>query len=234
MAHVLFRTWFAALDPPGARVAELVQGHVLEIGDGYRAKNSELGESGLPFIRAGDLNNGFDTAGADLLREESVAKAGSKVSRVGDVAFTSKGTIGRFARVTEHTARFVYSPQICYWRSLDPSRLHPVILYCWMQSDHLREQIAAVADQTDMAPYVSLQDQRAMIMPVFPSSQQTIARRIESLLARQALNAAEAKTLSALRDGLLPKLISGELRVKGASSLAEHRLIADDRGRGTV
>ena len=81
-----------------------------------RAKNSELGESGLLFIRAGDLNRGFDTTGADVLNEDSVAKAGSKVSRPGDVAFTSKGTIGRFARVTEHTPRFVYSPQVCFWR----------------------------------------------------------------------------------------------------------------------
>ena len=71
------------------------------------------------------------------------------------MAFTSKGTIGRFARVTEHTAKFVYSPQVCYWRSLDPSQLHPAVLYCWMQSDDFREQVTAVAGQTDMAPYVS-------------------------------------------------------------------------------
>ena len=120
MARAIFKSWFADFDPVRAAVADLIRDRLLEIGDGYRAKNSELGNSGLPFIRAGDLNNGFDTAGAELLTEDSVAKVGSKVCRVGDVAFTSKGTIGRFARVTEHTAKFVYSPQVCYWRSLDP------------------------------------------------------------------------------------------------------------------
>jgi type I restriction enzyme S subunit len=216
MARALFKSWFVEFDPPRAKVANLIRDGVLEIGDGYRAKNSEIGAPGLPFIRAGNLNNGFNTTGADLLREDSVAKAGSKICRVGDVAFTSKGTIGRFARVTEHTVRFVYSPQVCFWRSLDQSRLHPALLYSWMQSDDLGVQIAAVAGQTDMALYVSLQDQRQMSMPVFPQSQHTLARRIEPLLARRSLNTAETRTLAALRDTLLPKLVSGVLRIKDA------------------
>ncbi|MBI5441957.1 MAG: hypothetical protein HY900_12190 [Deltaproteobacteria bacterium] len=60
-----------------------------------------------------------------------------KVSRVGDVAFTSKGTIGRFARIGATTERFVHSPQVCFWPSLDKSKLHPAVLYCWMQSQDL-------------------------------------------------------------------------------------------------
>jgi type I restriction enzyme S subunit len=216
MARALFKSWFVDFDPVRAKAADLIRDGVLEIGDGYRAKNSELGTSGLPFIRAGDLNDGFDTAGAELLTEDSVAKAGSKVCRVGDVAFTSKGTIGRFARVTEHTSKFVYSPQVCYWRSLDPTQLHPAVLYCWMQSDDFKEQITAIAGQTDMAPYVSLQDQRRMSMPIFPKSQHAVASRIEPLLARQSCNAAQTKTLDELCDALLLKLISGALRVKDA------------------
>jgi type I restriction enzyme S subunit len=216
MARAIFKSWFVDSDPVRAKVADLIRDGVLEIGDGYRAKNSELGNSGLPFIRAGDLNDGFDTAGAELLTEDSVVKAGSKVCRVGDVAFTSKGTIGRFARVTEYTAKFVYSPQVCYWRSLDPTQLHPAVLYCWMQSDDFKEQITAIAGQTDMAPYVSLQDQRRMSMPIFPKSQHAVASRIEPLLARQSCNAAQTKTLDELCDALLLKLISGALRVKDA------------------
>ena len=216
MARALFKSWFVDFDPVRAKIGELIEERVLEIGDGYRAKNSELGQAGLPFIRAGNLNGGFDTAGANFLGERSVAKAGNKVCRVGDVAFTSKGTIGRFARVTEHTARFVYSPQVCYWRSLDTARLHPVVLYCWMQSDDLRDQITAVAGQTDMAPYVSLQDQRRMSMPIFPDSQHIVARKITPLLARQSWATAEKKTLTTLRNALLPKLVLGELRANNA------------------
>jgi len=216
-ARALFSTWLGGLDALRVPTSALIQAQILEIGDGYRAKNSELGAPGLPFIRAGDLNNGFDTTGADILHKESAAKAGRKISRVGDIAFTSKGTIGRFARVTDHTPPLVYSPQICYWRSLDFQKLHPTILYCWMQSNDLRDQILAVAGQTDMAPYVSLQDQRQMTMPVFPESQHIIARQIEPLLARQSSNVAENRFLSELHDTLLPKLVSGALRVTHAN-----------------
>jgi type I restriction enzyme, S subunit len=219
MTQALFKSWLGGFVSNRIDAASLIAAGVLEVGDGYRAKNSELGPPGLPFIRAGDLNAGFDTAGADVLSEANVAKARSKASRPGDVAFTSKGTIGRFARVTQYTQPFVYSPQICYWRSLDQQRLEPTILYCWMQGEDFRSQVSAVAGQTDMAPYVSLRDQRQMKVPVFPDSQHEVAGRIKPLLDHQALLAAESKTLAALRDLVLPKLLSGELRIRDAEKV---------------
>src|SRR5881296_3337917 len=78
MARALFKSWFVDFDPARAKAADLIRDGVLEIGDGYRAKNSEIGEPGLPFIRAGNLSNGFDTRGAEVLRQDSVAKAGRK------------------------------------------------------------------------------------------------------------------------------------------------------------
>jgi type I restriction enzyme S subunit len=67
-----------------------------------------------------------------------------------------------------------------------------------------------------MAPYVSLRDQRSMTMPVFGPSQHSVADMVDPLLQRQSLNAEQNKTLAKLRDALLPKLISGELRVSEA------------------
>jgi type I restriction enzyme, S subunit len=222
MVRALFSAWFVEFEPVRWKVKELVSEGILEIGDGYRAKNSEIGSPGLPFMRAGNLNNGFDTHGAELLHESSVARAGPKLSKPGDVAFTSKGTIGRFARVTEWTEPFVYSPQVCYWRSLDSMRLEPSVLYCWMQSGDLLSQLLSVAGQTDMAPYVSLRDQREMEVPMFPDAQHLLARRLEPLLQRQALLMTETKTLAAIRDVLLPMLVSGNLRVSSAQLVAQN------------
>jgi type I restriction enzyme S subunit len=219
MARAIFNSWFIRSKPRSINAAELIHTGILEIGDGYRAKNSELGKSGLPFIRASNLRNGFDTDGADLLLEESVAKAGSKLARVGDVAFTSKGTIGRIARVDENTGEFVYSPQVCYWRSLARASIHPAILYCWMQTPDFKSQIEALAGQTDMAPYVSLQDQRKMNVPLFPESQLIVGQQIEPILTRRSLNAAESRDLATLRDTVLPKLVSGDLRIEDAGRI---------------
>jgi restriction endonuclease S subunit len=85
MALTLFDEWMANLRAPRATVAELVAEGVLEIGDGYRAKGSELGAPGLPFIRAGDIKGDFQTETAAVLNERSVGKAESKTSRQDDV-----------------------------------------------------------------------------------------------------------------------------------------------------
>lgn len=74
-------------------VSELILEGKLTIGDGYRAKNNELSSNGLPFARAGNINNGFHFAKADYFPEENLARAGEKVSLPGDVVFTSKGTV---------------------------------------------------------------------------------------------------------------------------------------------
>lgn len=211
MAQAIFRSWLVDFDPVLVIARELVGERVLEIGDGYRAKNDELGDEGLPFIRAMNLKNGFDTTGADRLKPDCMAGALAKCSRVGDVAFTSKGTIGRFARVGVATEAFVYSPQVCYWRTLDHDRLHPAILYCWMKSDDFLIQLHGRSGQTDMAPYVSLRDQRGMFIPRFDASQAEVGRKIAPLLDLVSENQAESHTLSRLRDTLLPRLLSGEL-----------------------
>ena len=144
------------------RVEDLIASGVLEIGDGYRAKNSELGSIGVPFARAANINDGFHFKEADRFPVNRLDRVGNKVSRPGDVVFTSKGTVGRFAFVTERVERFMYSPQLCFWRSLKPRVILPKYLYYWMQSDECLHQINYLKGQTDMADYVSLRDQRRM------------------------------------------------------------------------
>lgn len=161
------------------RVADLMRDGTLTIGDGYRAKNDELGPTGLPFCRAGNVGSGFDFTGADRYPAHVLDRVGQKVSRPGDVVFTSKGTVGRFAFVTNDVEPFVYSPQLCYWRSLDDSVVDPRYLYYWMSGPEFRHQFGAVAGQTDMAEYVSLGDQRRMWLTLPPLDEQ---RRIAGIL----------------------------------------------------
>jgi type I restriction enzyme, S subunit len=142
-------------------IARLIEEDKIYIGDGYRAKNSEFGETGIPFLRVSNVSDsGFDFRSTDLFPKEELQKVGNKVSQQGDVVFTSKGTVGRFAYVKPLTQQFVYSPQLCFWRSLDNSFIEPKFLYYWMQSEEFFQQANSVKGQTDMADYVSLSDQR--------------------------------------------------------------------------
>ena len=153
---------------------------MLEIGDGYRAKNSEMGTSGLPFARAGNVNNGFHFDDVDILSKESVRIAGDKLSRPGDITFTSKGTFGRFAFVRRDTPPFVYSPQLCYWRVKRDGVVERRFLYYWMQGADCMNQLNEIKGLTDMADYVNLTNQRKMWLSAPPIPAQ---RKIADILS---------------------------------------------------
>ena len=65
----------------------------------------------------------------DMFPEKDLHKVGNKISQPGDIAFTSKGTVGRFIFVKENMQRFVYSPQISFWRVLDCTEIEPRFYY---------------------------------------------------------------------------------------------------------
>jgi len=177
----------------------LIAAGKLSIGDGYRAKNSELATSGIPFARAGNINGGFNFDDADKFPEDDLAKVGEKISQPGDVVFTSKGTVGRTAYVRETTPRFVYAPQLCYWRSLDREVIDDRWLYYWMFGQEFGLQVSGVKGQTDMADYVSLTDQRRMEITLPPVEvQRAIAAVLGSLDDKIEQNRRTAGTLERL------------------------------------
>ena len=184
-------------------VEVLLREGALLINDGYRAKNSELSHTGIPFARAGNIDGGFHFKDADRVPAHTLAKVGLKRSLPGDVVFTSKGTVGRFAFVREGTPEFVYSPQLCYWRSGDVSRVHPRWLFYWMNGREFFLQFKGVSGQTDMAEYVSLRDQRAMRITLPPlAEQKAIAAVLGALDDKIDLNRRMNATLEAMARAL--------------------------------
>lgn len=184
-------------------VEVLLREGALLINDGYRAKNSELSNTGIPFARAGNIDGGFHFEDADRVPAHTLAKVGLKRSLPGDVVFTSKGTVGRFAFVRDGTPEFVYSPQLCYWRSGDVSRIQPRWLFYWMNGREFFLQFKGVAGQTDMAEYVSLRDQRAMIITLPPlAEQKAIAAVLGALDDKIELNRRMNATLEAMARAL--------------------------------
>src|SRR5262249_45011818 len=117
LGRLVYRDWFVRYRYPGhqeslmvdsplgpiprgweaAVTGDLMKEGLIDIGDGYRAKNSEMtdDETGMPFVRIGNVRDGFlDLSDADRLPDSYRTRLKSKVSQSGDTVISMKGTIG--------------------------------------------------------------------------------------------------------------------------------------------
>lgn len=191
-------------------LGSLVRAGVLRLGDGYRTKRSELADSGYRIIRVADVTDGcVDLSSPDFV-EATYAKAiGDKAAVEGDVLLTTKGTVGRVAVMPATTELAVYSPQLCFFRVLNPQRIDPRFLRYWFSSAEFWNQARDRMNNTDMAAYINLADIRSMAMTLPPiSSQHAIAEVLGALDDKIAANTHRA----IIADGLLRTIIADRLR----------------------
>ena len=188
-----------------ATFQQLLDEGMLEIGDGYRAQNNELGGTGPIFLRAGHVTDShIDFAGVEHFHEHLADKVRSKMSKVGDTIITTKGnSTGRTSFVTDRLPPFVYSPHLSYWRSRDPEKLCGGFLRYWSQGVEFIEQLSGMKASTDMAPYLSLTDQRRLSVTL-PSlaEQKAIAAVLGTLDDKIELNRRMNATLEAMARAL--------------------------------
>lgn len=145
----------------------------LVINDGYRTKKPELGMPGVPVLRVAEVQDGYITPTfGDHVSEDYRSKFGNKTSVAGDVIVTTKGTVGRVALITPRDPEFIYSPQLCFFRVLDSSRIDRGFLYQWFRGAEFRQQASGVQSQTDMAPYINLADMRSLNITLPPLPEQ--------------------------------------------------------------
>jgi hypothetical protein len=93
--------------------------------------------------------------------DEKIARLTKELLEAFDI-LSHKGTVGRIAVAPTDAPDFVCSPQTTFWRSLEPGVLDQLFLRYVMKSIGFTRQLDVLKGQTDMAPYVSLSDQRSM------------------------------------------------------------------------
>ena len=137
-------------------------------------------------------------------RRELAGAVASKTARRGDVIITTKGnSTGRTSYVGQGVPPFVYSPHLSYWRSLDTQTILPRFLRYWSRSRQFRDQLAGMAASTDMAPYLSLVDQRRLRIVLPPvKEQRAIAGILGTLDDKIELNRRMSETLEAIARAL--------------------------------
>ena len=187
------------------KVDEMIRRGVLALNDGYRVRNVELGPVGIPFVRGGDIGDGgINTAVEDHIRPEFTDRVQSKLTRPFDVAFITKGTVGRVGMVRPGQPPSVFAPQVCYWRSLDTDQLEPRFLFYLLTSAEFQANLDAVKTHGSMAAdYVSMTDQRDFRLTFPPiREQKAIAAVLGALDDKIDLNRRMNATLEAMARAL--------------------------------
>jgi type I restriction enzyme S subunit len=203
-------------------LADLAGSGELVLGDGYRTRKDQLAsDMGYAIVRAADVVDGqVRFNGADAVDESLTKAMGQKIAQAGDVIVTTKGTIGRVARIPTAPPKAVYSPQLCFFRVVDHTRVTPAYLRTWLSSEEFARQALNVQHKTDMAPYISLGDLRSFRISIPGEGQRRrLYRELDELQKLEAAWQLESYTLAELRDTLLPHLMSGRLTVRAAESI---------------
>ena len=182
------------------KVSDLIEAGALVINDGYRVTNKELGLTGIPFVRGGDIGDGWiDTNVSDHILPEFQDRVTAKLSRPEDVAFITKGTVGRVGYLRPETPTVVFAPQVCYWRVLDKKVLNPRFIYYLLKGREFQSNLDAVKTHGSMvADYVSVSDERQFRLTIPPiKDQEAISRLLGLLDDKIELNRRMNETLDA-------------------------------------
>jgi type I restriction enzyme S subunit len=190
---------------PEVQIADLVAGGALAVNDGYRVRNEELGPVGIPFVRGGDIRDGIiETTVADHIRPEFESRVGVKLARPGDVAFISKGTVGRVGRMRAGQPSVVFAPQVSYYRVLNPMVIDAGFLYYSMCGADFQASLYGVMTHGSMvADYVSLSQQLDFTLRLPDvETQRRIAGILGALDDKIELNRRMSQTLESMARAL--------------------------------
>jgi type I restriction enzyme S subunit len=207
--------------PEGWRVGTLPD--LFDFLEGPGLRNWQYRDEGIKFLNIRCISDGdVDIAKANCIsREEFKEKYSHFALQEDDVVISTSGTLGRLAVVRDDHLPIMLNTSIIRFRGLGAVGL----TYVWgfLQSVYFLGEMQALASgsvQLNFGPMhlrqISVIQPSEKVLYEFECAAQPLLRK--SLTLRK-----QSRTLAALRDALLPKLISGELRVKDAERFLKER-----------
>ena len=212
MAETLFRQWFieeAKEDWLTVQVKDIVK--QIKPGTNYQPKRLE---SGIPFLNVRNLKNGqIDLQGISFISQEEYERVHKAWKpEVGDVLISRIGTLGIVAVLGKRDM-----PMAVHYNMLvlKPNLTNKAFLYFLLRSQYFQDLYSSKARQS-VQEYVAVEDAEAIELKL-PLNDADFVKKQEQfsdLFNKIRANLAQIQTLEKLRDTLLPKLMSGEVRVQ--------------------
>lgn len=191
---------------------------------GSRITRSNFVDQGVPVIRGGNLKAGFIDGGFVFLTEGKADELASSNAFAGDIVFTHRGTIGQVGQIPDnprYTRYVVSQSQMLLRANLEvvPSAYLYQHFVTGLGMKVLLSNASQVGVPAIARPSTSLKAVPIVIPP------KELTDRFDELTKPQfdqiSQNTDQSRTLSELRDTLLPKLLSGELAVAGFEEQGE-------------
>lgn len=227
LAHAMYKEWFINFNFPGAtgdmqdselgpipmdwRVGKLEECFDFLEGPGLR--NWQYKPEGIRFINIRLINNNdIDLAKANFISEEEVkSKYPHFLLKPRDMVVSTSGTLGRTAIVRESHLPLMLNTSVIRFRPVDGVS-YP-FMYQFLQSDFFYKELTAHAAGSVQLNFGPSHLKR--IMMIIPPAQ-IIAKYTQSvsdLYSKIGLILDEIQSLTLIRDGLLPKLMNGDIEI---------------------
>ena len=204
--------------------SEMEKGNKASLGDylyikgriGWKGLKKEeyLSESEYRIINGESLTvTGIDWNKAGYISDERYIESPEIMLQEGDILISKDGTIGKIGYVNKLDKPTSVASGIFVVRNLKPEEVSTVFIYCLLNSDYFKSFIASRTEGS-VIPHLYQKDFVTLEIPILSQEQiELFNSTVVPLFELFFLNQTENIRLAALRDSLLPKLMSGELDV---------------------
>lgn len=230
MAQAIFKSWFIDFEP--FQDGEFVDSELGRIPKGWETSTlaevctlitkgttpttlgKSFADSGVNFVKAESIsdNHIFDYKKFAHIDEETNKVLKRSIIKENDILFTIAGTLGRFAFVMKDILPANTNQAIAIIRT-NPQIISPAYVYSYFLSN-AHKSFYTARIQHAVQPNLSLSTIRKF--PILLPDSYTLDcfnNTIESLIEKTRCIFRENLALFQIRDTLLPKLMSGEIRV---------------------
>lgn len=188
--------------------------HVVTKGTTPTTLGKPFVESGINFIKAESIlgDHSIDKSKFAFIDEETNALLKRSIIHAGDVVFTIAGTLGRFALIDENILPANTNQAVAIIRA-DVEKVLPEYIYTCFIGEWHTDYYAKRVQQAVQAN-LSLTTIKSLPIPLLNEAKMSeYLSLILPLIKAITTNEAQNEKLAALRDNLLPKLMSGEIDV---------------------
>lgn len=216
-AQTIFKEWFSDKNKEEWELMSL--NNVLEISSSKRIFSKEYVKSGVPFYRSKEI--------IELSTKPSIStelyishdrytqiKNAVSVPIYGDILLTSVGTLGVAYQVRTNEEFYFKDGNLTWFKNFSKIITSDFVC-CWLQQKSTQEQLKMISiGSTQKA--LTIAALRTLAIPIIKNvhKRKKLYAFLKANIDKKNINYSQIQSLNETRDELLPKLMSGQLRIK--------------------